>query len=304
EAGSLAHDIGHTPFGHAGEHALHKLLNRIEPALGGFNHYEHGIDVLRYLEGPYRESPANPFTGLNLTPEVYECVLKHTYFHCDHEFSSESLRSHSTHKDLIKGGFSHLEGQAVRVADKISYLISDVEDGIRMGVLSRSDILSCNFFHRPPLDFSAQADYSLFQQFVGQRRWVLKILMEDVLQASSNRLRRFPSPSRESIRKSKQYTIQHSSEMLADVEEIWHKLQDGRLHKDRRVQSANLHAARVVAELTIAYSIMPHLVETRFRQEHEYLNKSKYMDHYRQLVAKVNLKCPPELIAFLPIQLM
>jgi len=79
EAGSLAHDIGHTPFGHAGEHALDKLLSMISDELAGFNHYEHGVDVVRYLEGPYSTSPTTSFYGMNLTFEVLECVIKHTY---------------------------------------------------------------------------------------------------------------------------------------------------------------------------------------------------------------------------------
>jgi hypothetical protein len=66
---------------HAFEHALNKLLNLVNPELGGFNHYEHGVDVIRYLEGPYHVSPATPFAGLNLTAEISECVLKHTYCH-------------------------------------------------------------------------------------------------------------------------------------------------------------------------------------------------------------------------------
>jgi dGTPase len=266
EAGALAHDIGHTPFGHAGEHALNELLNQVSPELGGFNHYEHGVDVIRYLEGPYHVSPVKPFDGLNLTPEISECVLKHTYRHAGVDpFASEQLLARSKHADLIKPGYCHLEGQAVRAADKISYLISDTEDGIRLAALSRSDILSCRFFHRPPLDFSERSGTSLSQQFAEQRRWVLKILMEDLLQASSRRLARLSSPSLSSIRDASAYMIQHSEEMLSDIEEIWRKLQVARLHSDRRVVSANLHAARIVGELAVTYSLMPELIEERSR---------------------------------------
>jgi dGTPase len=303
EAGALAHDIGHTPFGHAGEHALDKLLNLINPELGGFNHYEHGVDVVRYLEGPYHVSAATAFAGLNLTPELSECILKHTYCHSGESFASEELIARSKHGDIIKGGYCHLEGQAVRIADKISYLISDIEDGIRLGALSQQDLLSCRFFHRPPLDFSAQSIGSLSQQFAQQRRWVLKVLMEDVLQASSRRLARCPSQSRESVRNAESYLIQHSDDMLADVAEIWKRLQVGRLHSDRRVVSANLHAARVVAELAVAYSVMPHLIEERFRQEHARLSESKYMRFYRDRVGR-KVSYRRDLVGFLPMHVM
>jgi dGTPase len=97
--------------------------------------------------------------------------------------------------------------------------------------------------------------------------------------------------------------IQHSDEMLADIEEIWHKLQVARLHNDRRVVSANLHAARIVAELAIAYSIMPHLVEEHFRQEHSRLNDSKYMQYYRSKVGK-KVSYRRDLVGFLPMHVM
>jgi len=68
--------------------------------------------------------------GLNLVPEVMECVLKHTYCHGGAAFSTEQLLSQTKHPPtIIKRGYCHLEGQAVRIADKISYLVSDLEDG-------------------------------------------------------------------------------------------------------------------------------------------------------------------------------
>src|SRR5262249_18499567 len=126
EAGALAHDLGHTPFGHAGEHALNSLLDELEPALGGFNHYEHGGDVVRWLEDVYQSPGAGGFPGLNLTPETAECIFKHTYHRSGHPIGQAELFAKSKHVDL-GDTFSHLEGQAVRIADKISYLISDLE---------------------------------------------------------------------------------------------------------------------------------------------------------------------------------
>jgi dGTPase len=303
EGGALAHDIGHTPFGHAGEHALDRLLNLMNRELGGFNHYEHGVDVIRYLESSYNVSVPSSFNGLNLTPEIAECIIKHTFYHQGERLASRELLLRSKHREWIKLGYCHLEGQAVRIADKISYFVSDLEDGIRLGAITRSDIVSCRFFHRPPLDFSERPDGHLSLQFVEQRRLILKILMEDVLQASSKRLARLSSQSSEAVRNAGEYMIQHSDEMAGDLEEIWHKLQVARLHNDRRVVLANLHASRIVAELAIAYSIMPELMEERFRREHSRLNSSAYMQHYRGLAGK-ELTYRRDLVAFLPMHLM
>ena len=104
EAVALGHDLGHTPFGHAGE----RILNELH--LGGFAHYEQSCRVVEFLE---RDGQ-----GLNLTKEVRNGILCHT-----------------------KGPQADtLEGQAVRIADKIAYLNHDIDDAIRAGVLSKEDI--------------------------------------------------------------------------------------------------------------------------------------------------------------------
>jgi dGTP triphosphohydrolase len=95
------------------------------------------------------------FSGLNLTPEVAECILKHTYCQTGVDaLSADTIYHNSKHSDFIPAGYCHLEGQAVRLADKISYFVSDLEDGIRLSAITASDLLSCRFFHRAPLNFA------------------------------------------------------------------------------------------------------------------------------------------------------
>ena len=104
EAISLGHDLGHTPFGHAGEH----VLNQLYP--GGFRHYEQSVRVVEKLEKSGR--------GLNLTWEVRDGILCHTR-------GREAATA---------------EGRLVRLADKIAYLNHDVDDAIRAGVLSEEEL--------------------------------------------------------------------------------------------------------------------------------------------------------------------
>lgn len=105
EAIALGHDLGHTPFGHAGERALAELC-------GNFTHYEQSIRVCRVLE--------RGGDGLNLTAEVLDGILNHT-----------------------TGEWPHtLEGKIVRLSDHIAYINHDVEDAVRAGVISNSDIPS------------------------------------------------------------------------------------------------------------------------------------------------------------------
>ncbi len=104
EAIALGHDLGHTPFGHAGERALNELLN------GGFTHYEQSVRVCELLEDAGK--------GLNLTAEVLDGILNHT-----------------------KGSFaSTLEGRVVRFCDRIAYINHDIEDAVRGGIITENDI--------------------------------------------------------------------------------------------------------------------------------------------------------------------
>jgi len=114
EAISLGHDLGHTPFGHAGE----DTLNEVVP--GGFSHSDQSLRVVDFLE---RDGQ-----GLNLTTEVREGILKHT-----------KGRGEILSEDPSEMA-STLEGQVVRIADIIAYVNHDIDDAIRGGVISQKDI--------------------------------------------------------------------------------------------------------------------------------------------------------------------
>jgi len=114
EAIGLGHDLGHTPFGHAGE----AILNEIVP--GGFRHYEQSLRVVEKLEAGGN--------GLNLTWEVRDGILKH----------SKGAGAVFTKQD--QGRPATLEGQVVRVSDIIAYVNHDVDDAIRSGLIQATDI--------------------------------------------------------------------------------------------------------------------------------------------------------------------
>ena len=306
EAGALAHDIGHTPFGHAGEFALDGLLKNHLGIKCGFNHYEHGVDVVRYLEGAYQNVGFGSHSGLNLTNEVCECILKHTYCHTGHKGQEKTIYGSSKHQDIIKEGFSHLEGQAVRAADKISYLLSDIEDGIKLNAVNYNDLISCRLFHRTPIDFRLRNGESLYFKFLEQRGSIIKLLMEDLILESSKRLTKIKNST--TVFNVGYYTIFQSPTIDRDMNEIWEKIQVAKLHKDPRVMTANLNAARKVSELTLLYVAFPSLIEEQFRVEHERLKtlSTKYIGHYDQfgkgLPGKQNMVVvSTDLFRFLPM---
>ena len=104
EAIALGHDLGHTPFGHAGERSLNDIYK------DGFRHFEQSVRVCEFLE--------KDFKGLNLTAEVLDGILNHT-------------RGEKPHT---------LEGRVVRISDKIAYINHDIDDAVRAGIISESDI--------------------------------------------------------------------------------------------------------------------------------------------------------------------
>ncbi|MEC6906212.1 dNTP triphosphohydrolase [Photobacterium piscicola] len=300
ESGSLAHDIGHTPFGHAGEYAIDRMFN-ILGFEGGFNHYEHGVDVVRFLEGSYQYSMGDSHNGLNLTPEVCDCILKHTYCDKGDGPSQENIWKYTKHKKYLRcGGYSHLEGQAVRAADKISYLLSDIEDGIKLGAIELHDLLACRLFHRAPIDFRIKKGDFLYSKFLEQRGSIIKLLMEDIILESTRRISKLKSKN--DVFKADDYCIFHSEQIDKDMGEIWDKIQVAKLHLDPRVLSANMKASKMVGELLLLFTLFPEHINTQFRVEHERLNATEYMKYYRDQHKTIEI--PQRLLAFLPLDIM
>lgn len=300
EAGSLAHDIGHTPFGHAGEHAIDQMFRKLG-FKGGFNHYEHGVDVVRFLEGSYQYSVIESHNGLNLTPEVCDCILKHTYCHNGDGPSQENIWRHTKHQKYLKcGGYSHLEGQAVRAADKISYLLSDIEDGIKLGAIQLHDLLGSRLFHRAPIDFRMRSGENLYGKFIEQRGSIIKLLMEDIILESTKRISKLKS--RADVFNAGHYCVFHSEQIDNDMGEIWGKIQVNKLHMDPRVLSANMKASKMVSELLLLFTLFPEHINTQFRMEHERLNSTEYLKYYRDQHQTIEI--PYDLLKFLPLDMM
>jgi dGTPase len=115
EAIALGHDLGHTPFGHAGE----RVIDRLMP--GGFNHYEQSLRIVDVLEIEGR--------GLNLTWEVRDGIAKHSKGKSGAPIGMDSALRSST-----------MEGQIMRVADLIAYVNHDIDDSIRAGLLHAEDL--------------------------------------------------------------------------------------------------------------------------------------------------------------------
>ncbi|MBF6567406.1 MAG: deoxyguanosinetriphosphate triphosphohydrolase [Candidatus Binataceae bacterium] len=126
EAVVLAHDLGHTPFGHAGE----RVLNDLMTPYGGFDHNAQSLRTVDWIEVRY---PA--FRGLNLTFEVREGIIKHSHFH-----------DRPAAREFDTSLYPCLEAQIVDLSDEIAYLAHDVDDGLKAQMLSLEDLSRSRLF--------------------------------------------------------------------------------------------------------------------------------------------------------------
>ena len=146
EAVALAHDLGHTPFGHAGQDALHACLKSLsvtegrgEPEAWGFEHNLQSLRVVDELEERY---PA--FNGLNLSFETREGILKH----CSrtNALRLEAQEPGGVAQRFLHGGSPSLEAQLCNLADEIAYNAHDIDDGVRSGLLTMDQLAEVPLF--------------------------------------------------------------------------------------------------------------------------------------------------------------
>jgi len=172
EAISLAHDLGHTPFGHAGEETLHKLMQ----AHGGFEHNRHGLRVVDYLEERYAD-----FKGLNLSWEVREGILKHTT-----AYDQPEIEEFKNYKSAT------LEAQVVDVADEIAYDSHDLDDGITSGLIDLRDLNEIGLWRQAEEQISKR--HSRLKDEI-QKYQIVKFLInlqvKDALKQTEQKLKRF-----------------------------------------------------------------------------------------------------------------
>jgi dGTPase len=136
EVVSLAHDLGHTPFGHAGEDALNEKMK----GFGGFSHNAHTLKIITELEILYFD-----FNGLNLSWEMLEGVVKHNGAIRDLSKSHNYIANYNQKYDLDLSRSPSIEAQISGISDDIAYNNHDIEDGIRADLFSIEDLLDLPF---------------------------------------------------------------------------------------------------------------------------------------------------------------
>ncbi len=257
EAVALAHDIGHTPFGHSGEDALNKAL----AADGGFEHNLHGLRVVDLLERRYPEFP-----GLNLTYEVREGIAKH---HTTHDHPAVTGDFDFSERPLI-------EAQIVDVADVIAYNSHDVDDGLKSGLLSETDLDEVALWRQATDAVRGRwGDLPAEVRRVQAVRQLINMEVTDALEATEANLRWLKLDGPDAVRRCESNVVNFSEKMRALKGELERFLMDN-LYRHHRVRKMANKAQRFLEEIFNAYvadaQMLPAEHQQRIRDEEERLN--------------------------------
>ncbi len=237
EAICLAHDLGHTPFGHAGQDALNKCMKDY----GGFEHNLQSLRVVDHLEEKYADFP-----GLNLMYETREGILKHCSMINARHLGELGLR-------FIEKQQPSLEAQVANIADEIAYNNHDVDDGLRAGLLDMEQLCACDLFREqymivrgkwPALDMK-RTKHELI------RRMINKVVV-DLVCTSLDRIARRSPVSIEDVRRSGEVLIRLSEEVREQHLQLKQFLYSN-LYRHERVMQMTVNATAIITRLFNVY---------------------------------------------------
>jgi dGTPase len=246
EAIALAHDLGHTPFGHAGQDALDAALRRADPATLGFEHNFQSLRVVDVLEERYPR-----YDGLNLSFETREGILKH----CSRRRAEllDGIEPGGVARRFLDRTQPSLEAQICNLADEIAYNAHDIDDGVRSGLLAYAQLTALPLFARHHAAVLAE-----FPALGGRRllfealRRMLSEQVYDVIDTSSAALAEAGFASAQAARAGRA-AIAFSGPLSAEIVEVKTFLRE-RLYRHPRVVQTTEAAKAVVQDLFDAYA--------------------------------------------------
>ncbi|HUW82706.1 MAG TPA: dNTP triphosphohydrolase [Phycisphaerae bacterium] len=241
---ALVHDLGHSPFGHAGEAALNELMKEH----GGFDHNGHSLRVVEYLEHPYPS-----FRGLNMTLHVRQAVARHRSRYdrpCDHP--------------LADGRYGPLEGQVASLADRLAYDMHDLEDAIGAGLVSGDQLALIDLWREAiePLraEFSGLSTAAVRRPVLDR---IADALLDDVTEHTRRHIDVLGIAGLGDVEAAVEPIVGSGSERARQWNQIETFLRD-RVYLHDRLTRMDAQARRWVAALFEAYAGRPRLLPDRF----------------------------------------
>ena len=252
EAIALAHDLGHTPYGHAGQDALNSCMQ----GYGGFEHNLQSLRVVDCLEERYAA-----FNGLNLTFETREGILKHCSLSKAAELGEVGAR-------FLNKQRPSLEAQITNLADEIAYNNHDVDDGLRSGLITLEQLAEVRLF-------SGHLDKvkAMYPNLDGRRaihetvRGMINTLVSDLIQQTEKNIQVSSIQSIDDVRAAPALAA-FSSEMLEQQRELKTFLHK-HLYRHYRVMRMSAKAHRIIKELFMAFLSDNRLLPPQYQQQAE-----------------------------------
>lgn len=254
---ALAHDLGHPPFGHAGEEALNRKMREF----GGFSHNAHTLKIVTEIESRFVE-----FRGLNLCWEVLEGIAKHNGpIDVDDEKTEQFFIDYNEKYDLDLGRFSSLEAQIAAIADDITYNNHDIEDGLRAELFNFEKLLD--------LPLIGEIYHEILQKYPkitrpllsneARKRLILKMVI-DVVENSKNNLEKANITSEKDIRNHKKQLVTFSPQMQKHNLAIKDFLMKN-MYRHREVLQMTVRAHKIVSKLFDIFMNNPRFLPKKYQ---------------------------------------
>jgi len=260
EALALAHDLGHTPFGHAGEEALDECMQ----PYGGFAHNDQTVRILTQLERRYAA-----FDGLNLSWETLEGVVKHNGPVLplkDGDKLSATIQNFQNYMNLELGTYASAEAQAASLADDIAYNNHDIDDGLRAGLFTFDDIRDLPIMG--DILEKLQSEYPKLAKprmvFESVRR-MIDVMVTDLIIESQRRLAALAPQSADDIRHARAPVIAFSGAMQQNMGVLREFLME-RMYRHYSVNRMTSKARQIVRDLFDKFMAEPETMPTEWRE--------------------------------------
>lgn len=269
EALALAHDLGHSPFGHAGERALDHAMTDY----GGFDHNAQSLRVVMRLERKYLG-----FDGLNLTWETLEGLAKHNgpVAEGPNHPVAKVLRALERWQSLELHQYASAEAQVAALSDDIAYVNHDIDDALRAGLLSIADLAEAPLAGPIAAKVQTTAGESDDPRVIYEiTRRMITIMISDCVDHSRERLKALSPSSPDDIRRAEMSVIAFSSELEAQIKDLKRFMFD-RVYRHPRVMSVMTRAETIVCDLFQRYLAQPDQLPNAWRAAAQDLAERRY----------------------------
>ena len=237
---SLAHDLGHTPFGHAGEHALNEcMLNN-----GGFDHNLQTLRIVMFLENKYLK-----FQGLNLTLETLDGLLKHNGPFDDFDKLNSIIGIKKFKNKILFKNNTSLEAQIANISDDIAYNNHDIQDGIKAKLFTLNELIEINFFNEIYKSYkknikSNNKDIIIYQII----RDSINLMVKDIIKNSIKNIKKYKVKKMSDIYTNVNQIINFSNKFISIEAEIKQFLKN-KMYNNKNVMKKNNNGKNIIKSL-------------------------------------------------------